>query len=182
MGRNLANAEAWERSVFSCEKKHCVFISHKKEDEEAANAIGAYLTDIVGVNIYLDTKDCILKEAVSIDNDQQIVESVKRGLAYSSDILCLISDKTRLSWWVPYEIGFADKQGIDIAVLKLKDIEDIPEYLKIQKVLLNIEDFLQYISKLGPYGSIMAEEAYSRFSKCDNSMLTEYIDDEEKNV
>ena len=73
MGSNLANVEAWERLVYSHGTTRCVFISHKKEDEEAAIAIGAYLTDIVGVNIYLDTKDCILKEAVSADNDQMIV-------------------------------------------------------------------------------------------------------------
>lgn len=176
MGYNLANVEAWERCLFSYEKKRCVFISHKKEDEEAAISIGAYLTDIVGVNIYLDTKDCILKEAVSIDNDKLIVESIKRGLVCSSDLLCLISDKTRLSWWVPYEIGFADKQEIDITVLKLKNIEDIPSYLKNKKTILNIEDFLQYISRLGPYGSIMAEEGYNHFSKCDNSILAKFID------
>lgn len=179
MGFNLANAETWERCVFSHEKKRCIFISHKKDDEEAAIAIGTYLTDVVGVNIYLDTKDCILKEAVSTNNDQLIVESIKRGLVCSSDLLCLISDKTRLSWWVPYEIGFADKQEIDIAVLKLKDVEDIPSYLKAKKVLFNIGDFLQYISKLGPYGSIMAKEDYSRFSKCDNSILAKFIDLEE---
>lgn len=50
-------------------EKHCVFISYKKEDEEAAIVIGVYLTDIVRINIYLDTKDCILKEAVGADND-----------------------------------------------------------------------------------------------------------------
>lgn len=152
------------RCVFSHGKKRCVFISHKKEDEEAATAIGALLTDIVGVNIYLDTKDCILKEAVSADNDQLIVESIKRGLVYSSDLLCLKSDKTRLSWSVPYEIGFVDKQEIDIAALNLKDIEDIPSYLKTKTALFDIKDFLQYISRLGPHGSIMIKENYSRFS------------------
>ena len=176
MGSNLAKAEAWERSLFSHGKKRCVFISHKKEDQDAAIAIGSYLTDTVGVNIYLDIQDCVLEEAVSLENDQLIVESIKRGLACSSDLLCLISDKTKLSWWVPYEIGFADKQSLNIAVLKLKDIEDIPSYLKIKKMLLNTEDFLQYISQLGPYGSIMAKEDYSRFSKCDNKVLKEYID------
>lgn len=176
MGGNLAKAEFWERSLFSCEKKRCVFISHKKEDQEAAIAIGSYLTDTVGVNIYLDTQDCVLKEAVSLENDQLIVESIKKGLACSTDLLCLISDKTHLSWWVPYEIGFADKQNINIAILKLKDIEDIPSYLKIKKTLLNTEDFLQYVSQLGPYGSIMAKEDYSRFSKRNNKILTEHID------
>lgn len=164
------------RSVFTQRDNRCVFISHKKEDEAAAIAIGSYLTDIVGINIYLDTHDCILREAVSIENDRKIVESIQAGLKCSSHMLCLISDSTRLSWWVPYEIGFADKQDINIAVLKLKDVEDIPSYLKIKNILLNTEDFLQYVSQLGPYGSIMARKDYLHFSKCDNKILTEYID------
>ena len=176
MGCNLANAEAWERCVFSHGKKRCVFISHKKEDEEAAIAIGAYLTDIVGVNIYLDTKDCILKEAVSADNDQLIVESIKRGLVCSSDLLCLISDKTRLSWWVPYEIGFADKKKIDVAVLKLKELQEIPSYIKIKKTLLNTDDFLRYVSRFEPYGSVFEDKNYEKFSSFDNSILLKYID------
>ena len=93
----------------------------------------------------------------------------------SSDLLCLKSDKKRFSWRVLHEIGFADKQEIDIAVLKLKDVEDIPSYLKTKTALFNIEDFLYHISRLGPYGSIMDKEDYSRFSKCDNSVLTEFI-------
>lgn len=176
MGTNLANIGAFERSLFSSGRTRCVFISYKKEDHDAAIAIGSYLTDTVGVNIYLDIQDCILAEAVSSENDQQIVESIKKGLACSSNLLCLISDKTRLSWWVPYEIGYADKQNLDIAVLKLKDVEDIPSYLKIRKTLLNTDDFLQYISQLGPYGSIMAKENYIRFSKCNNRILAKYID------
>lgn len=176
MGHNLAKMNEWERGVFTYKKERCVFISHKKEDEDVAIAIGTYLTDTVGVNIYLDTHDCILKEAVSLDNDQLITESIKKGLTCSSDLLCLISDKTKLSWWVPYEIGFADKQEIDIAILKLKNVEDIPSYLKIKHTLLNTEDFLQYVSKLGPYGSIMAKHNYLHFSKCDNQILNKYID------
>lgn len=54
------------------------------------------------VNIYLDTNDCELKEAVSSANDKKIVDSIKTGLQYSSHLLCLISDKTKLSWGVPY--------------------------------------------------------------------------------
>ena len=173
---NLAMLGDLDRMLFTQRDHRCVFISHKKEDEDAAIAIGTYLTNTVGINIYLDTQDCILKESVSTENDQQIVESIKRGLTCSSHLLCLISDKTKLSWWVPYEIGFADKQEIDIAALKLKDVEGIPSYLKIKNTLFNTEDFLQYISRLGPYGSIMAKEDYIRFSTCDNGILTEYID------
>ena len=176
MAYNLAKLTSWKRDMFSQKENYCVFISHKKEDEAAAITIGTYLTDVVGVNIYLDTQDILLKEAVSTENDQKIVESIQTGLACSTHLLCLISDKTKLSWWVPYEIGFADKQKIDIAALKLKDIDDIPSYIKIRKTLFNMEDFLRYISGLGRYGSLFAEENYIHFSSADNKMLTDYID------
>jgi len=176
MGRNLAEVSSISREVHLYSKKTCVFISHKKEDENAAKTISDYLNNVVDVDTYLDLNDCVLKEAVSTENDCLIVDSVKKGLCFSTHLLCLISDKTRLSWWVPYEIGFADKQMINVAVLKLKDIEDIPSYLKIRKTLLNIEDFLQYISQLGPYGTLWAKEDYSQFTNCDNKALKEYID------
>ena len=70
---NLANVSNWERAVFSHTQSKCVFISHKKEDEEAANTIGNYLIENVGVSIYLDTEDCVLQEAVSTENDQKII-------------------------------------------------------------------------------------------------------------
>jgi len=175
---NLAKLEEWERRVRIQQDKRCVFISHKKEDEDAAIAIGSYLTDVVGINIYLDVKDCILSEAVSAENDQKIVESIKRGLDYSTHLLCLISDKTKLSWWVPYEIGYADRQSIDVSVLKLKDVDDIPSYLKIKRTLYNKEDFLRYISALGPYGSLFAEKGYRYFSARNDGILDNHLDQE----
>ena len=173
---NLANVTDLERAVFSHTDSTCVFISHKKEDEEAAKAIGNYLTENVGVSIYLDTEDCVLQEAVSTENDRKIVESIQKGLSCSTHLLCLISDKTKLSWWVPYEIGYADKQQINVAVLKLKDVEDVPSYVKIKNTLINIEEFLRYASELGPYGGIFHKEDFARLSGNNNELLFKYID------
>ena len=173
---NLAKLEAWERSVITHSDHRCVFISHKKEDEDAANAIGNYLTNVAGINIYLDTQDCVLREAVSTENDQKIVDSIQNGLTSSSHLLCLISDNTKLSWWVPYEIGFADKQGIDIAALKLNNVDDIPSYLKTKRALYTSDDFLRYIGSLGQYGSLFSEATYTHLSTLDNEILTRYID------
>lgn len=143
---NLAE-KSGDISLSSNEK--CVFISHKKEDENVAKKIGDFLMKEVGVNIYLDTQDCELKEAVSENNDKKIVKSIKTGLECSTHLLCLISDKTRLSWWVPYEIGYAEKKEIDIASLKLKTIneDDIPSFLKVKNVLYDRNDFNEYVSK-----------------------------------
>ena len=173
---NLANVSNWERAVFSRTKSKCVFISHKKEDEEAANTIGNYLIENVGVSIYLDTEDCVLQEAVSTENNQKIVESIQKGLSCSTHLLCLISDKTKLSWWVPYEIGYADKQQINVAVLKMKDVEDVPSYVKIKKTLINVEEFLRYASELGSYGGIFHKENFAHLLENNNSGLFKYID------
>ena len=136
--------------------KVCVFISHKKEDQEAAEAIGNYLLTEVKVNIYLDTHDADLREAVSVENDNAIVQLIQKGLNRSTHLLCLVSDQTRLSWWVPYEIGIADISStalgkMKISTLKLKGTEDIPSFLKIHEVLLSSEDFKQYADNLSNY-------------------------------
>ena len=59
-----------------------------------------------------------------MENDAKIVASVINGPKLSQILLCIISDKTRLSWWVPYEIGMADNAGIKIAPIKTKNIDD----------------------------------------------------------
>ncbi len=173
---NLAQLQEWERRGFSTSIAKCVFISHKKEDADAAESIGKYLTDVVGVNIYLDSKDLVLQEAVSTDNDKKIVESIKRGLACSTHLLCVTSEKTRLSWWVPYEIGIADDTRLNIATLKLKGIDDVPSFLKIHEVMKNKSQFLIYCSKLGTYGSLFSREKYDSLYSGDLSLIVPFID------
>ena len=173
---NRAHLGKLEQLLRSSKYNQCVFISHKKEDQKAALAIGNYLNNVVGIDTYLDINDCELTEAVSCENDQRIVDTIKKGLTGSTHLLCLVSDKTRLSWWVPYEIGFAEKQDIDIAVLKLKGIDDIPSYLKIKNTMLTLDDFLKYVSGLSIYGTLFAEKRYYEFASQDTSEISRYID------
>ena len=70
------------------------------------------------------------------------MDSINDGLSVSTHLLCLISEKTRLSWWVPYEIGIASSKKMPIASLKLKSIDDVPSFLKTETVLNNIPEFL----------------------------------------
>ena len=141
MAQNRAQIK--EQYIFASQKGNCVFISHKKEDEATAKAIGDYLLNQVGVDIYLDLYDIELKEAVSVDNDKKIVASIKKGIGTSTHLLCLVTDKTKMSWWVPYEVGVAGEHGKKIATLKLKAIEDIPSFLKTEQVLKNVQEFFK---------------------------------------
>lgn len=150
----------------------CVFISHKKEDEPAAIVIGEFLQQVIKVNIYLDIRDVLLREAVSEENDGKIVASIQKGLECSSHLLCLISEKTNLSWWVPYEIGFADKLGLTIASLKLRYVDDVPSYIKTRTVIRTMSEFIHYASMI-PYGKFLSQ--FQKPVEFDKTNLEKYI-------
>lgn len=177
-GKNIAEYSTAQRIIYenSQNKGYCVFLSHKKEDKKAAIAIGQYLMDVVGVNIYLDINDPELQEATREENDRKIVESIKKGLNASTHLLCLISESTKLSWWVPYEIGLADAKEKNIASIKLKGIEEIPSYLKIHKTVYNIEEFLRYASRIDPFAACFESSNYQKLSNSDISQLKAYVD------
>ena len=83
-----------------------------------------------------------------MENDAKIVASVINGPKLSQILLCIISDKTRLSWWVPYEIGMADNAGIKIAPIKTKN-DDFPSFLKTKTMLNNLTELTEFILKNG---------------------------------
>lgn len=127
--------------------KSCVFLSHKKEDQAIAEELGNFLMKKMDVDIYLDIYDPILQEAVSVENDAKIVASITKGLKMSDILLCIVSDKTRLSWWVPYEIGVADHAGLKIASIRTKFINDFPSFLKTKQTIDQLSDLVSFISK-----------------------------------
>ena len=176
---NIAQTSDISRLIFKNrireQREKCVFISHKKEDEQAAIDIGNFLMEVVGVNIYLDIWDEDLQAATKTENDRLVVDSIKEGLECSTHLLCLISDKTRLSWWVPYEIGIADNKNISIASLKLKSINDIPSFLKIHPAFYNIDEFVQNTVSYTHYGTLFFTEDYSRIAN-KTEILKKYID------
>ena len=138
--------------------KICVFISHKKEDQHIAVELGKFLMEQLGVDIYLDIFDPELQEAVSVENDAKIVASITNGLKLSNILLCVISDKTRLSWWVPYEIGIADSSQIEVASIRTKDIDDFPSFLKTKKTFNNLSELIEFILKKRRYAELFYSE------------------------
>src|SRR2546421_12433050 len=106
-GRNLFEAihlYGIERAVIVPEA--CVFISHKKEDKQAAHDIAEALMGM-GVDIYFDEKDRLLKQAADLDDEEKIVTCIEAGLDNCTHLLGVITENTKRSWWVPYEIGGA---------------------------------------------------------------------------
>ncbi len=59
-----------------------------------------------------------------------------------------MSDKTYTSWWVPYEIGVAKSNSKNIASLKLKNVDDVPSFLKIENVLMGTKSLNEYLESI----------------------------------
>lgn len=177
-GTNIAQYRKNNRWIFEsrgAKDKPCVFLSHKKEDESIAEALGNYILKNYDYNIYLDKFDPVLQEAVSKENDEAIVDSIKDGMKYSTALLCVVSDRTRLSWWVPYEVGLADDKHKHIASVKTRDISDFPSFLKTQETISSATELIQWLSLIGKYGGLFTESSTTYQQRAAVSGLTKYF-------
>ena len=146
-GINRANPRFLYEFSSASRSQICVFISHKSEDVAAAKEVADRVM-AAGLDVYLDIFDGELQKATREDNARGIVSGIERALARSTNILVLVTDKTRQSWWVPYEIGFSKRGDKGIASLLLKSTDDFPDYLKIERTLRNGTELNTYLSEL----------------------------------
>ena len=81
----------------------------------------------LGLDVYLDIYDKSLQRADEDGNLEGIVASIQKGVSYASHLLCVISDKSKDSWWMPYEIGYAQANGVNTASIIVKNTEYLPK-------------------------------------------------------
>ena len=122
-----------------------VFISHQKKDSEIANVVAEYLLD-AGIDIYFDQYD----KSINRSDPQSVVKAIRRGIENSSHMLVLFSPNTFGSLWVPWEIGYAYNSPVTLGVLRMKGVakDQLPEYLKVIKLVSDIWDLNQLISNI----------------------------------
>lgn len=116
-----------------------VFISHKQEDEYPAR----YVCDELkkqGVEAYLD-----LLEGELLLKGKDLTNHIKSRLDECTDILVIMSDKTKDSWWVPFEIGMAAQKDFPIVSYLVNNV-DLPDYLSYWPKLRQSSDLHKYIS------------------------------------
>lgn len=180
-GINIAQA-IYEDSVYALlsrqdkeRSKICFFISHKEEDTDAAIALGKHITDDFGFNIYLDIYDNELQKADKNDDAEGVVNAIHKGILYASHLLCVVTEKSKDSWWIPYEIGFAQANFVKTSSIKIKQSEYLPTYLRVNNspVFLTIRELDDYLNKNKAYGGLFSqnttevnnEEIYLYFEK-----------------
>ena len=98
-----------------------VFISYRHMDRAYAMAINSRL---IGANIktYLDVLD------LQSQTTDDITGVITRNITECTHLLAVVSEKTALSWWVPFEIGEATISNRRICSFKTGPAE-LPLYL-----------------------------------------------------
>lgn len=140
----------------------CVFLSHKHEDKNACREIATYFKE-AGIDYYLDEEDKELQQAVTERNAYEITENIKKGIRNSSHMLCVVSEKTYNSKWVPFEVGYGHSAIIDkamienqrdtkikLSILTLKDLSEktLPDFMKVGYLIKGTKSLNTYISEL----------------------------------
>ncbi len=101
-----------------------VFISHQKSDSELAGKISYHLKYNHQIDCYLDLVDPNASQA-----GDELGEHLRNEMGKCTQLLAVVSEKTKGSWWVPWEIGVATEKDHPIATFS-GDNTILPEYLK----------------------------------------------------
>lgn len=143
-----SNINNLNKSILAGYEKPCIFLSHISIDKKDAEKLADYIMEKADIDVYLDIYDRELQDAVTLKDPSKITALIERGITSSTHAMCLISEKTVNSWWVPYELGYAKKAGKEICSLKLKGNVDLPDFLKIGDLICGTKSLNGYIQKI----------------------------------
>lgn len=116
-----------------------VFISHKNEDSALALSILKAFSQN-GVTAYLDVLDSSIT-----GGGKNLTDHIKECLNSCSDIIVVMTEATKHSWWVPFEIGMSAQIDMPTATF-LKSEVILPSYLSYWPRLKTISDIDKYVS------------------------------------
>lgn len=116
-----------------------VFISHKNEDSAQAVVLQTAF-EKNGVTSYLDVLDS------SIDSGgKSLTDHIKENLNTCTDIIVIMTDNTKYSWWVPFEIGMSAQVDMPTASFLKSDVI-LPSYLSYWPRLKTAADVDKYVA------------------------------------
>ena len=113
-----------------------IFLSHQQTDSTLALRIQSHLKSNHNIDCYLDVIDPKFK------NGEDIAAHVRNELDKCTQLLAVVSDATKGSWWVPWEIGVATEKDFPLATFG--GGTELPEYLKKWPYLKSIPDLDKY--------------------------------------
>jgi len=138
----------------------CVFVSHSSLDKPVAKDVADFLIHS-RLDVYFDEYDSCLSGATS---DKAVVNCIHQGLNGSTHALCILSNNSLKSNWVPYEVGYSTARKAPLALLVLSEVSSIPEFYKLATVIPDMRGLREYVRQL--MGSQLLEKSES-FSLAD---------------
>lgn len=132
-----------------------VFISHKDADSLQALLLKRAFEN-EGVSAYLDVLDSSIN-----GGGKTLTEHIKNQLNQCTDIIVLMTEATKHSWWVPFEIGMSAQIDMPTASY-LKENVVLPSFLSYWPRLKTINDVSTYVSVRKKTERILNEQ-YSNF-------------------
>ena len=118
-----------------------VFISHKNEDMELADEC-ANISKEKGFDIYLDKYDPYINES------QDRAKRIESKIESSTDLLVIITENTKSSWWVPFEIGLSTANDIRIVSLVCKNAPELPSFIRKWPIIDTEKKWKIYLKQL----------------------------------
>lgn len=115
-----------------------VFISHKQEDSYVANKIANELKALK-VPYYLDILDNSITKS-----GKELTDHIKQNLNDCTDIIVVMSETTRFSQWVPFEVGMSAQNDMPTATF-LQENVSLPDFLVYWPRLKQPSDIIKYI-------------------------------------
>lgn len=141
----------FEKRSFASERD-CVFISHSSIDKPAAREAAELILSL-GVDIYFDENDDGLQQADKSGDDRKVVECIETGITNSTLLLGIITEKTKESWWVPYEIGSATGRRTPHAHLITKEVQALPSYIRASTIIESLKALKNWLPRQSETGS-----------------------------
>lgn len=114
-----------------------IFVSHKNEDAYLAKGVADTIKKM-GVAVYIDEYD------PDIVNALDLADYFKKTIRDCTHLLAVVSEQTRLSWWVPFEIGLASAAECPLATFLERDVR-LPGYLRSWPCVRRLEDLRTYL-------------------------------------
>lgn len=91
------NKASYISSIYS------VFLSHSSKDKPSLKGVIAFLKSF-GADVYIDLNDITLPAKPSTETAQKLKVQMKK----CSKVIVLVSENSRNSKWIPWEVGLAD--------------------------------------------------------------------------
>lgn len=115
-----------------------VFLSHQSTDTPTALLIQRWLADHHGISSYLDVIDPYFNRS-----GEDLAAHIRAQMSACTKLLAVISDATKASQWVPWEVGVATEKDYPLATYSAASTLP-PEFLRKWPYLRSTTDIDRY--------------------------------------